>query len=1223
MYIKSVVIQGFKTYKNITTIADLSPQFNVVIGGNGSGKSNFFAAVRFVLSDDYSNLKREERQGLIHQGTGSIMSAYVEIVFHDPNGQMMMTSGIPTTDENLVRVRRTIGLKKDEYSVNGKTCHKSDITRMFESVGFSSANPYNIVPQGRIVAVTNAKDKERLALLEEVVGAKSFETRLKESIKKMEVTNRDRAKIDSELQELKTRLEELDEERHELEKYQELERDKRIFQFVLYDRELNEVTSQIENLEDEYNQVLQSSEDFVQELSKRETLISDVSKNMASVETELKVKESTDLQQEKSRLSEVSKRKADLEVRLEEIKRQSETRRGQTATDQHNLKIIEEEIITNKSQLNRLLPRFEELRSEAKQYENQLSDLNRKQREMTLKRGIYARFEDQEERNEWIREELKSLELQHGVLDMQLSTMLRDKEEIASEIGKLQEEITELNDSVRGPGVSAELEDLQAQISGLKRHYFHKIDERKELWRSEQRLQTISEALLDSVKRSERNLSETIDRGLANGLKAVREIADRLKLPSGSVRGTLGELIKVSEKYKTCAEAVGGNSLLHVVVDTDETASILMQELYNAKAGRVTFVPLNRLNTNSVISYPDSSQADFTPLLWKIKYDKSLEAAVRHVFGRTIVVRDLGTSSKLARAHNLDAVTLDGDRADKKGLITGGFHDYHKKSRLDALKDISTSKSQLSDASNSLEAMKEQIAAVDVEIDRANSGLKSLSIRKEAILTNNEVLRVKLNKRSTELSFKKDLLDGLESKIEKAETSARMNKEKTQRYEVDLTQPFEKSLTLQEEDELKSLAGEMRRLSDPLSTTTEALDKLTVKIDLLKTELDAKLYPQKKEIEGRLSQASGYSHALNDEEVRELTEDLHGLASREKDLKTSVSTITEAIDALNEEKATNQRLMDKANSQQRLLLKKLDNFQKNAEKSVVKKTALISRRDEVQQKISEIGLLSEDSLERHQNLNSEQILRQLNNVNDKISKMSNINRRAIENYKKFNEKREEMEKRAEELVYSKDSIEKLIDSLKKQKVEAVEATFSKVAQNFSTIFEKLVPAGSGKLIIHRRPQGVERNFRAVREDSIPSSNDIDGVGTIYQGVSISVSFNSKKNEQLYVEQLSGGQKTVCAIALILAIQMVEPAPFYLFDEIDAALDKQYRTSVASVIKELSVHAQFICTTFRTDMIQVADSFYRVKFDNKISEVQEVSQQDAIKFIKRRNKIGLL
>ncbi|CDO91674.1 unnamed protein product [Kluyveromyces dobzhanskii CBS 2104] len=237
--------------------------------------------------------------------------------------------------------------------------------------------------------------------------------------------------------------------------------------------------------------------------------------------------------------------------------------------------------------------------------------------------------------------------------------------------------------------------------------------------------------------------------------------------------------------------------------------------------------------------------------------------------------------------------------------------------------------------------------------------------------------------------------------------------------------------------------------------------------------------------------------------------------------------------------------------------------------------------------------------------------------------MTNVNKRASENYTRFEEKRTELISRAEELDESKQSIENLIDQLKEQKVTAIEKTFNKVADNFSQVFETLVPRGTGKLIINQRQDtgsaetAPKKRKRAAKQGSNPTEVTNENK---YTGVSIQVSFNSKKDEQLRVEQLSGGQKTVCAIALILAIQMVDPAPFYLFDEIDAALDKQYRIAVARTIKRLSNTAQFICTTFRTDMINVADTFFRVKFENKVSTVTEVSRQDAVNFIRGNNKM---
>ncbi|KAI0665349.1 RecF/RecN/SMC N terminal domain-containing protein [Trametes maxima] len=207
MYIKTLTIQGFKSYRDQTQIEPFSPRHNVVVGRNGSGKSNFFAAIQFVLSDAYTSMTREERQSLLHEGvsTAQTLSAFVEIVFDNSDNRF------PTGRDEVI-LRRTIGLKKDEYSLDKKSPSKADVMNLLESARFSKSNPYYIVPQGRITALTNAKDHECLTLLKEVAGTKVYEQRRAESLRIMAETNSKRAKIGKLLEYIDTRLTELEEE---------------------------------------------------------------------------------------------------------------------------------------------------------------------------------------------------------------------------------------------------------------------------------------------------------------------------------------------------------------------------------------------------------------------------------------------------------------------------------------------------------------------------------------------------------------------------------------------------------------------------------------------------------------------------------------------------------------------------------------------------------------------------------------------------------------------------------------------------------------------------------------------------------------------------------------------------------------------------------------------------------------------------------------------------
>ncbi|CAI4547539.1 BDH_1b_G0029290.mRNA.1.CDS.1 [Saccharomyces cerevisiae] len=1228
MYIKRVIIKGFKTYRNETIIDNFSPHQNVIIGSNGSGKSNFFAAIRFVLSDDYSNLKREERQGLIHQGSGgSVMSASVEIVFHDPDHSMILPSGVLSRGDDEVTIRRTVGLKKDDYQLNDRNVTKGDIVRMLETAGFSMNNPYNIVPQGKIVALTNAKDKERLQLLEDVVGAKSFEVKLKASLKKMEETEQKKIQINKEMGELNSKLSEMEQERKELEKYNELERNRKIYQFTLYDRELNEVINQMERLDGDYNNTVYSSEQYIQELDKREDMIDQVSKKLSSIEASLKIKNATDLQQAKLRESEISQKLTNVNVKIKDVQQQIESNGEQRNLDSATLKEIKSIIEQRKQKLSKILPRYQELTKEEAMYKLQLASLQQKQRDLILKKGEYARFKSKDERDTWIHSEIEELKSSIQNLNELESQLQMDRTSLRKQYSAIDEEIEELIDSINGPDTKGQLEDFDSELIHLKKKLSESLDTRKELWRKEQKLQTVLETLLSDVNQNQRNVNETMSRSLANGIINVKEITEKLKISPESVFGTLGELIKVNDKYKTCAEVIGGNSLFHIVVDTEETATLIMNELYRMKGGRVTFIPLNRLSLDSDVKFPSNTttQIQFTPLIKKIKYEPRFEKAVKHVFGKTIVVKDLGQGLKLAKKHKLNAITLDGDRADKSGVLTGGYLDQHKRTRLESLKNLNESRSQHKKILEELDFVRNELNDIDTKIDQVNGNIRKVSNDRESVLTNIEIYRTSLNTKKNEKLILEESLNAIILKLEKLNTNRTFAQEKLNTFENDLLQEFDSELSKEEKERLESLTKEISAAHNKLNITSDALEGITTTIDSLNAELESKLIPQENDLESKMSEVGdAFIFGLQDE-LKELQLEKESVEKQHENAVLELSTVQREIESLIAEETNNKKLLEKANNQQRLLLKKLDNFQKSVEKTMIKKTTLVTRREELQQRIREIGLLPEDALVNDfSDITSDQLLQRLNDMNTEISGLKNVNKRAFENFKKFNERRKDLAERASELDESKDSIQDLIVKLKQQKVNAVDSTFQKVSENFEAVFERLVPRGTAKLIIHRKNDNANDHDESIDVDMDAESNESQNgkdSEIMYTGVSISVSFNSKQNEQLHVEQLSGGQKTVCAIALILAIQMVDPASFYLFDEIDAALDKQYRTAVATLLKELSKNAQFICTTFRTDMLQVADKFFRVKYENKISTVIEVNREEAIGFIRGSNKFA--
>ncbi|GMF08518.1 unnamed protein product [[Candida] boidinii] len=237
--------------------------------------------------------------------------------------------------------------------------------------------------------------------------------------------------------------------------------------------------------------------------------------------------------------------------------------------------------------------------------------------------------------------------------------------------------------------LSPEVEKLETEVFDLKLAYNKLIDERKSFWREESKLNSIISSYEQEKSRASQFVNDTMSLSTSLGLESVSRIAEKLGLDG--VYGPLGELIDVSEKYKVAVDVIGGETLFNVVVDTDKTASIIMDELNREKSGRVTFIPLNRLKQRT-FRYPAGN--DSVPLIKKIAFDDSIAPAVQHVFGNSIVAISLERGAEITKEYKLNAITLDGDKCDSKGVITGGFRD-NQKSRVNSLKDFITKEERI------------------------------------------------------------------------------------------------------------------------------------------------------------------------------------------------------------------------------------------------------------------------------------------------------------------------------------------------------------------------------------------------------------------------------------------------------------------------------------------------------------------------------------------------
>ncbi|GJW53867.1 structural maintenance of chromosomes protein 3 [Tanacetum coccineum] len=504
MYIKQVIIEGFKSYKEQVATEDFSPKVNCVgmilfhiiaysrfltlylygeyqkiFGANGSGKSNFFSAIRFAISDLFHNLRNEDRHAFLHEGAGhQVLSAFVEIVFDNSDNR------IPV-DKEEVRLRRTIGTKKDEYFLDGKHITKTEVMNLLESAGFSRSNPYYVVQQGKIASLTLMKDSERLDLLKEIGGTRVYEERNK------------RNQIIQVVQYLDERLRELDEEKAELKKYQQLDKQRKSLEYTIYDKEVSEARRELAEVDDERNAISEelvrkynSSVDDEEEVKKLDKLYKDLTREVQGLSRE---KETI----EKQRTGAIKKHTAvELDVKDLEEKIIGSSRAKDEAGKQ--LDGLRREIQESTAELNKIRPLYGKQVQEEDRITKEIMLREKKLSMLYQKQGRATQFRSKAARDEWLQKDIDKYE-------KVLSSNEKQEHLLKDEISRLERDLAAQNEHVKRR--EAEITALEAQISGQRKGTLYlSLYLLRSLWGTESELTAEIERLKSEVVKAEKSL---------------------------------------------------------------------------------------------------------------------------------------------------------------------------------------------------------------------------------------------------------------------------------------------------------------------------------------------------------------------------------------------------------------------------------------------------------------------------------------------------------------------------------------------------------------------------------------------------------------------------------------------------------------------------------------------------------------------------------------------
>lgn len=898
-------------------------------------------------------MSREERQGLLHEGSGSaVMSAYVEIIFDNSDERF------PTGGREVV-LRRTIGLKKDEYSVDRKVVTKSDVMNLLEAAGFSRSNPYYIVPQGRVTALTNMKESDRLNLLKEVAGTHVYEARRAESLKIMNDTNNKREKIDELLEYIKERLSELEEEKEELRGYQDKDRERRCLEYAYYHREQVTIQNALEDLDNARQDGLDSSDTHRAEYNEGEKAIAKIDAEIHKLQREVELLQIDRRQLEEDR-RDSAKALAKAEMKAKNLKEGQSAQEKARASHGAELESVQAEIAAKEQELAAILPDYMERKSREGEAKRQLDAVEATRSRLFAKQTRGSRFKNKSERDKWLRNEIQDLE-------MSISTQKANKIDADEEVSKVQQSILDTENEV------AELRSRLANWSGGRAELAEEAtkardtldrlnDERKLVRREDDKLNSVIANARQEKEHAERELSHAMDGATSRGLATIRRLKQDRAIPGAY--GTLAELLEVSDAYRLPVEQIAGASLFHYVVDNADTATFLADTLHRQRGGRVTFMPLSQLRPRPV-NLPRSNDA--VPLISKINYDPQYEKAFQQVFGRVVVCPNLTVAGQYARSHGVDGITAEGDTNNKRGAVSGGYIDT-RKSRLEAVKAVNRWRDEYGSLLDQSRQLRRQVEIKDQEITAAMSEVQKLEQKLRQADDGFEPLRHELGNKSAHLENERSHFDSAIQRCESVERNLNEFMELIAAHEAEIGTDFKKSLTAAEEKQLEELSTSAGQLQHQWNELCNSRRQLEQRKQILEVDLRQNLQMKLDQLNSQAfeNSASGSSTGGLKESQRELKKAQNVLKSVQANLHEVESKMDELQARLEEIGAEK----SKRELVQQELAYRIEKQQKRMDKTLQRKAILTNQAAECAKNIRDLGVLPEEAFDKYENMDA-------------------------------------------------------------------------------------------------------------------------------------------------------------------------------------------------------------------------------------------------------------
>lgn len=1188
MILKALEMQGFKSFPD-KTVLEFNKGITAVVGPNGSGKSNISDAVRWVLGEQSTKtLRGSKMEDVIFSGTDVRKAkGFAEVTLRLDNTDRSLNK-----DSDEVSVTRRYYRSGDsEYLVNGESARLRDVNELFMDTGLGR-DGYSIVGQGKIADMVSPKASERRDMLEEAAGISHFRYRRGDAIKRLAQAEENLVRLRDILSELESRVGPLKAQSEKAQKFIVLAGERKNLEIGIWLNTIDKTGEKMRDQEHKIEIAEASHKEAQDELSKIGEMIDKAADGTRDINIKLEeIRNSASGFEEK--LSDIDSQIKVAENSIlhnnETIERINRDKAAENETEQNIdaavsaarecIQKAEEQIADATRQMDELSKQEETYRLSSSEFSDRAAALSGEISALSVRLAdCRVTAETANSSIEEIRSRISAIDESMGTRKDDYDALLKRKADAEAELKEIQDEIVSVKNAIDGYTLRFENRGKKADSVKLA------IDEKqRELHKGQDRVR-----LLEDL---EKNME-----GYFGAVKAVMKESGR-----GALRGIYGpvsQLITVKDKYSAAIETALGAAVQNIVVDNETDAKRAMGFLKERRAGRATFLPITAIKGRVLSEQGLDDQYGFVSIASDlVSYDNKYSEIIRWLLGRTAVAEDIDSAIAIAKkySYRFRIVTLDGQVINAGGSMTGG-------SRVQNAGILSRG--------NEIERLKGSLASMQKELDGMLSDYKLLSedasaAKAELEGAEGDLLRAKEEniRREGELKLASDKLasvsSGVKELLEEKETLEKRIESVSSGAEAACSQIDELKETLEnKEKELESITGDSKTLQKNREEVASKAAEIRLRIVSLQKDVEAntdeitRLKNRKTGHLDRLSELDGEIREIEEknDELRALTErlsaDEKALKANHGDAQNQINELISQRDEL-EKQANDLRLHERAKSEER------ERLSGDIARLEERKIAMRNEYDNLTSKLyDEYQLTRREAAALEIEIDDYSLAaKRLAELKSQIRALGSVNVSAIEEYKEVSERYEFLSGQISDVETSRAELNKMIDDLTGKMAEQFREQFNRINSCFGQTFIELFGGGKAEL-------------------RLEDERDVLG-----SDIEIKVQPPGKNVQNINL--LSGGEKGLSAIALLFAILKVTPAPFCIFDEVEAALDDVNVSRYAQYVRRMTKNTQFILITHRRGTMEEADVLYGVTMQEKgVSKLLELKTAEMAK------KLGL-